>query len=286
MSQLSPWLLWPLAFVLGACLGSFINVVIVRLPVMLMRRWRAEARAALELEAEPMPRYDLLLPRSHCPACGQFIAWHDNLPLIGWLKRRGRCAACSATISPQYPLVELLAGGMALAAMAIHGPSVETLWLVGACLVLLALAVIDWRTQLLPDALTLPLLWAGLLYQWAYHPLWLGSAVLGAAAGYLVLWAVYWLFKLTTGKEGMGHGDFKLMAALGAWLGWQNLPLLLLLSAGAGTLIGIALIVGRRHERGQPLPFGPFIALAGWVALLVGAPLQASYQALLLGGAG
>ncbi|KFF49004.1 methyltransferase [Gammaproteobacteria bacterium MFB021] len=278
--------MWPLAFVLGACLGSFINVVIVRLPVMLMRRWRAEARAALELEPEPMPRYDLLLPRSHCPACGQFIVWHDNLPLIGWLKRRGRCAVCSATISPQYPLVELLAGGMTLAALAIHGPSVETLWLVGACLVLLALAVIDWRTQLLPDALTLPLLWAGLLYQWAYHPLWLGSAVLGAAAGYLVLWAVYWLFKLITGKEGMGHGDFKLMAALGAWLGWQNLPLLLLLSAGAGTLIGIALIVGRRHERGQPLPFGPFIALAGWVALLVGAPLQASYQALLLGGAG
>lgn len=284
MSALSPSIIWPLAFVFGAVLGSFLNVVIVRLPVMLMQRWRAEARAALELEAEPQPRYNLATPRSHCPACGNFIAWHDNVPLIGWLKRRGRCAACGTPISVQYPLVELVSALLAIAVIALHGAGWQSLWLIGACLTLLALAVIDWRTQLLPDALTLPLLWAGLLYQWLFEPLMLESAVLGAIAGYVSLWTVYWLFKLTTGKEGMGYGDFKLMAALGAWLGWQNLPLLLLLSAGVGAIVGIVLVALRRHERDQPMPFGPYIALAGWVALLVGKPLMASYQALLLGG--
>lgn len=284
MSALSPSIIWPLAFVFGAVLGSFLNVVIVRLPVMLMQRWRAEARAALELEAEPQPRYNLATPRSHCPACGNFIAWHDNVPLIGWLKRRGRCAACGTPISVQYPLVELVSALLAVAVIALHGAGWQSLWLIGACLTLLALAVIDWRTQLLPDALTLPLLWAGLLYQWLFEPLMLESAVLGAIAGYVSLWTVYWLFKLTTGKEGMGYGDFKLMAALGAWLGWQNLPLLLLLSAGVGAIVGIVLVALRRHERDQPMPFGPYIALAGWVALLVGKPLMASYQALLLGG--
>nr|WP_239496286.1 A24 family peptidase [Salinicola peritrichatus] len=284
MSALSPSIIWPLAFVFGAVLGSFLNVVIVRLPVMLMQRWRAEARAALELEAEPQPRYNLATPRSHCPACGNFIAWHDNVPLVGWLKRRGRCAACGTPISVQYPLVELVSALLAVAVIALHGAGWQSLWLIGACLTLLALAVIDWRTQLLPDALTLPLLWAGLLYQWLFEPLMLESAVLGAIAGYVSLWTVYWLFKLTTGKEGMGYGDFKLMAALGAWLGWQNLPLLLLLSAGVGAIVGIVLVALRRHARDQPMPFGPYIALAGWVALLVGKPLMASYQALLLGG--
>ncbi|WP_110650406.1 prepilin peptidase [Salinicola peritrichatus] len=281
---MSPSIIWPLAFVFGAVLGSFLNVVIVRLPVMLMQRWRAEARAALELEAEPQPRYNLATPRSHCPACGNFIAWHDNVPLVGWLKRRGRCAACGTPISVQYPLVELVSALLAVAVIALHGAGWQSLWLIGACLTLLALAVIDWRTQLLPDALTLPLLWAGLLYQWLFEPLMLESAVLGAIAGYVSLWTVYWLFKLTTGKEGMGYGDFKLMAALGAWLGWQNLPLLLLLSAGVGAIVGIVLVALRRHARDQPMPFGPYIALAGWVALLVGKPLMASYQALLLGG--
>lgn len=283
MSDLSPLLIWPLAFVLGAALGSFLNVVIVRLPVMLMRGWRAEARASLELESEPAPTYNLATPRSHCPACGNFIAWHDNLPLIGWLKRRGRCSACATPISPQYPLVELLAGLLAVCVLILHGATWETLWIFGACLTLLALAVIDWRTQLLPDALTLPLLWAGLLYQLAYHPLMLESGVIGAIAGYLALWSVYWLFKLTTGKEGMGYGDFKLMAALGAWLGWQSLPLLLLLSAGLGAVVGALLIATRRHSREQPLPFGPFIALAGWVVLLLGEPLIGAYRSLFLG---
>lgn len=284
LSDLPPLFIWPLAFVLGAALGSFLNVVIVRLPVMLMRRWRAEALEALEQPADASSTYNLATPRSHCPGCGNFIAWHDNLPLLGWLKRRGRCAACGMSISAQYPLVELVAGLLAVAVVAIHGASWQSLWLIGACLTLLAMAVIDWRTQLLPDALTLPLLWAGLLYQWLFAPPMLESAVLGAVAGYLSLWSVYWLFKLTTGKEGMGYGDFKLMAALGAWLGWQSLPLLLLLSAGVGAIVGILLIVSRRQARDQAMPFGPYIALAGWIALLLGAPLLATYQALLLGG--
>ncbi|WP_251978992.1 prepilin peptidase [Salinicola avicenniae] len=281
---MSPLLTWPLAFVLGAVLGSFLNVVIVRLPVMLMRRWRTEAQEALALEPDSMPTYNLATPRSHCPGCGHFIAWHDNLPVIGWLKRRGRCAACGTRISIQYPMIELIAATLALAIVAGHGVSWASLWLLGACLALLALAVIDWRTQLLPDAITLPLLWAGLLYQWLFAPWQLEGAVLGAVSGYLSLWLVYWLFKFATGKEGMGYGDFKLMAALGAWLGWQALPLLLLLSAGVGALVGMTLIATRRQQRDQPLPFGPFIALAGWIALLVGEPLLHGYRALLLGG--
>ncbi|WP_239023693.1 prepilin peptidase [Salinicola corii] len=284
MSDLPPLFIWPLAFVLGAVLGSFLNVVIVRLPVMLMRRWRAEALEALEQPAEANPQYNLATPRSHCPSCGHFIAWHDNLPLVGWLKRRARCAACGTSISVQYPLIELASAILALAVIALHGLSWQSLWLVSACLTLLALAVIDWRTQLLPDTLTLPLLWAGLLYQWLFAPLMLENAVLGAIAGYLSLWSVYWLFKLTTGKEGMGYGDFKLMAALGAWLGWQSLPLLLLLSAGVGAIAGMTLIATRRQDRNQAIPFGPFIALAGWIAMLVGEPLLVIYRNLLLGG--
>ncbi|WP_232822368.1 A24 family peptidase [Salinicola sp. CR57] len=286
MSDLPPLFTWPLAFVFGAVLGSFLNVVIVRLPVMLMRRWRAEALAALEQPAEASPRYNLATPRSHCPGCGHFIAWHDNLPLIGWLKRRGRCAACGTSISVQYPLIELASAMLAVTAIGIHGVSWQSLWLVGACLTLLAGAVIDWRTQLLPDVLTLPLLWAGLLYQWLFAPWMLESAVLGAIAGYLSLWSVYWLFKLITGKEGMGYGDFKLMAALGAWLGWQSLPLLLLLSAGVGAVAGVTLIATQRQERNQAMPFGPYIALAGWIVLLVGEPLLAAYRNLLLGSWG
>ncbi|WP_245391706.1 prepilin peptidase [Salinicola aestuarinus] len=283
MFDLPSLLLWPLVFLFGAVFGSFLNVVIVRLPVMLMRRWRAEAQLALSLETDAESRYDLATPRSHCPNCGNFIAWHDNLPIVGWLKRRGRCASCKATISVQYPLVELLGGLLAVSLVGVQGLAWPTLWLLGACLTLLALAVIDWRTQLLPDALTLPLLWAGLLYQLLLQPLMLASGVLGAVAGYLILWSVYWVFKLTTGKEGMGYGDFKLMAALGAWLGWQSLPLLLLLSAGLGAIVGVVMVATQRHQRDQPLPFGPFIALAGWVVLLIGEPLIGAYQTLLLG---
>ncbi|MCE8031324.1 prepilin peptidase [Halomonas daqingensis] len=282
MLDLSPTILLPLAALLGLCLGSFLNVVIVRLPVMLMLGWRSEAREALELPEEQSPRFNLLVPRSICPQCETPIAWHDNLPVLGWIKRRGRCAACEARISPQYPLVELAGAGLALAVVALYGASWQGLFVYGACLALLALAVIDLRTQLLPDAMTLPLLWAGLLYQLLFQPLMLPSAVIGAMAGYLALWSVYWLFKLVTGKEGMGYGDFKLLAALGAWLGWQYLPMILILSAGVGAIVGIALQLALPRLRGAPMPFGPYLASAGMIALLVGEPLMASYGRLFL----
>ena len=282
MLDLPPSLLWPLAGFIGLCLGSFLNVVIVRLPVMLMLGWRAEAREALELPSETQPRFNLATPRSMCPRSEAPIAWHDNLPVVGWLKRRGRCASCQAPISPQYPLVELAGGALTLAVVALFGPSWQGLFVLGACLALLAMAVIDLRTQLLPDILTLPLLWAGLLYQLLFQPLMLSSAVIGAMAGYLVLWSFYWAFKLITGKEGMGYGDFKLLAALGAWMGWQYLPLLLILSAGIGAVIGILVQLAIPRLRGAPMPFGPYLALAGWVALLAGEPLMAAYGRFFL----
>lgn len=269
-----PWLA-VMAFVVGTLLGSFLNVVIVRLPVMLMQQWRQEARESLALETEDMPAYNLCTPRSQCPRCRAPIAWHDNLPLIGWLKRRGRCAHCQGRISAQYPLVELAAGLLLFSVVMVHGATWSALAWGGLCLALLVVAVIDLRTQLLPDIITLPLLWAGLIYQLVFQPYWLGNAVIGALAGYLLLWGFYWLFKWITGKEGMGYGDFKLLAALGAWFGWTMLPILLILSAGLGAVIGGLLQLTHPRLRGMPLPFGPFLALAGWVAVLFGAPLRA-----------
>nr|WP_040242147.1 A24 family peptidase [Chromohalobacter japonicus] len=264
-----------MAFVLGSLLGSFLNVVIVRLPVMLMQQWRQEARDALALPEEEVARYNLCTPRSQCPNCRQPIAWHDNLPLIGWFKRRGRCAHCQTRISVQYPLIELMAGLLLASVIIVHGATWAALAWSGLCLALLVLAVIDLRTQLLPDIITLPLLWAGLLYQLFFQPYMLGNAVVGAMAGYVLLWSFYWLFKWLTKKEGMGYGDFKLLAALGAWLGWTMLPMLLMLSAGVGAIIGVLLQVSLPRLRGMPLPFGPFLALAGWIAVLFGAPLRA-----------
>ncbi|NYS76775.1 MULTISPECIES: A24 family peptidase [Halomonadaceae] len=277
-----PLIVWFMALLVGLCLGSFLNVVITRLPVMLMRHWRREARAALELDEEPSPRFNLATPGSMCPRCETPIAWHDNLPLIGWIKRRGRCAGCQTSISIQYPLVEMAGGLLALAVVALHGLTAESLFIYGACLMLLALAVIDLRTQLLPDIITLPLLWAGLLFQLLFQPFMLSDAVIGVMVGYLSLWSFYWLFKLVTGKEGMGFGDFKLLAALGAWLGWSFLPLILILSAGLGAVVGLTAQACAPRLRGKPLPFGPFLALAGWVALLVGDELMALYLSLLI----
>ncbi|WP_447896095.1 prepilin peptidase [Vreelandella sp. GE22] len=277
---LPPAILYSAIFIVGLCLGSFLNVVITRLPVMLMRHWREEARASLELPLEPAPRFNLAVPASMCPRCEAAIAWHDNLPVVGWLKRQGRCAHCQTRISPQYPLVELAGGLVAVAVLALFGFTLNALFIFAACLTLLALAVIDFRTFLLPDALTLPLLWLGLIYQLMFQPFMLQSAVIGAMAGYLVLWSFYWLFKLITGKEGMGYGDFKLLAALGAWLGWAFLPLLLVVSAGLGAVIGLLAQWLIPNMRGKPLPFGPFLALAGWTCLLAGDELFVLYTAL------
>lgn len=268
---------------LGLCLGSFANVVITRLPVMLMRHWRLEARAALELPMEQAPRFNIATPRSQCPRCESSIAWHDNIPLIGWVKRRGRCANCHTRISLQYPLVELSSGVLALTVALLQGINLSSLFIYAACVTLLVLAVIDFRTYLLPDILTLPLLWAGLVYQLLFQPYLLTNAVVGAMVGYLILWSFYWLFKLTTGKEGMGYGDFKLLAALGAWLGWSFLPLLLLLSAGIGAVVGVVAQTRFPHLRGAPFPFGPFLALAGWACLLAGHDLIALYLSFFPG---
>ena len=285
-ADLPPAVLWPLTFVLGLALGSFANVVIARLPAMMLLQWRIDAREELGLPDEPTntepTRINLVTPRSHCPQCATTIAWHDNIPLLGYIKRRGRCVHCRQSISVHYPLVELAGGTLTLAVVAIHGANLASLALIGFCLTLLALAVIDLRTHLLPDLLTLPLLWAGLLYQLLFQPAFLQSAVIGAMAGYTVLWAFYWLFRLITGKEGMGYGDFKLLAALGAWAGWQMLPLLLVLSTTVGAIVGIVVQLLIPRLRGAPMPFGPYLSMAGWIAVLFGVPLMAMYQGFLL----
>ncbi len=272
---------YPLGFpvglgVLGLLVGSFLNVVIHRLPLMMERDWRRDC-AELAGEAEidsPVAAFNLMVPRSRCPHCQQPIAAWDNLPVLSWLLLAGRCRHCRASISVRYPLVELSAAVLGVVAAWHFGANPSALWGAGLSWALLALAVIDLDTQLLPDDLTLPLLWAGLVANLFGYFVDLPTAVVGAMAGYLSLWVVYWGFKFATGKEGMGYGDFKLLAALGAWLGWQALPTLIVGAALVGAVVGLALIGLRRHERSKPLPFGPFLAAAGWINLIWGTPLR------------
>ncbi|MFG5407849.1 prepilin peptidase [Piscinibacter sakaiensis] len=268
---------WGLGLV-GLCVGSFLNVVIHRLPRRLERQWRRESAELLGLGAaaagtDPADEGEgLARPRSRCPACRTPIRWQHNLPLIGWLVLRGRCAACRAPISLRYPLVEA-ACGLLFAAVAwrFGGQPVALAWCAFVA-VLLALAGIDWDTTLLPDDLTLPLLWGGLLAALAGWTLPLASAVWGAVAGYLSLWTVYWGFKLLTGKEGMGHGDFKLLAALGAWLGPAMIVPIVLAASVIGAFVGILMKVGDSLREGRYVPFGPFLALAGIAVMLAGPP--------------
>jgi len=270
------------ALLVGLAVGSFLNVVIYRLPIMLERQWQAQGAAAGEPRA-----FNLMVPRSGCPACQAPIRAIHNIPVLSYLALRGRCAHCRARISPRYPAVELLTGiATALVAWRFgfgweSGCGVVVTWF------LIALTFIDLDTQLLPDSLTLPLLWLALLASltgWgsatANLPRDPVSAIGGAAIGYLSLWSVYHLFRLLTGKEGMGYGDFKLLAALCAWLGWQMLLPIVLLSAGVGAIVGVVLIAMRRQQRGHPMPFGPFLAAAGWVAMLWGPQLVARYLGL------
>jgi leader peptidase (prepilin peptidase)/N-methyltransferase len=293
-------LLSPLALaLLGLCVGSFLNVVIHRLPLMLERQWwrdvahqladadswrrvfgaegeppapQAQAAAALAKSIDALAPLGIARPRSRCPHCGHPIAWHENLPVIGWLRLKGRCASCRQKISPRYPIVE---GFTALLFAAIGwrfgAQPVALLWC-GAAAVLVALAAIDWDTTVLPDALTLPLLWAGLIAAALGWTIALPTALWGAAAGYLSLWSVYWLFKLTTGKEGMGYGDFKLLAALGAWLGWQAIVPILLMASVIGAVVGIVMKMSATLREGRYVPFGPFLAGAGLVVMLAGMP--------------
>jgi leader peptidase (prepilin peptidase) / N-methyltransferase len=266
---------WAVAFalVLGLVVGSFLNVVILRLPRMMELAWEREARAVLGQPGEkdaPQARYDLWRPGSHCPHCGRGVRPLENIPLLGFLWLRARCPGCGGRISWQYPAVELLTGLLFALVVWHFGPGLDAVFALAFTAILMAAAGIDARTQLLPDSLTLPLLWLGLLANLGEQFAALDAAVLGAVAGYLSLWLVYHAFRLLTGKEGMGHGDFKLLAALGAWMGWQALPFVLLLASLAGAAVGITLILLRGRDRNLPIPFGPYLAGAGFLALLWG----------------
>lgn len=301
------WTEAALAGLFGLLIGSFLNVVIYRFPKMLERQWAAECAeyaaslpattaitapanslaAGAEAPITPatpvipvmpvmpvisvMPVFNLSQPRSRCPACGHTVRWFENIPVLSYLFLRGCCSACKMPISPRYPLVELLTAGLFFFCAYRWGITPTGLAWCGFCAALVALALIDWDTTLLPDDITLPLLWAGLLasaFQWTNVPLF--GAVIGAAGGYLSLWLVYWAFKLATGKEGMGYGDFKLFAALGAWFGWQALVPLILLASVVGAVVGMALKLASSLREGGYIPFGPFLAGAGFVALVWG----------------
>jgi len=270
-----PAVLIPLMVVLGLMTGSFLNVVSLRLPRMLENAWREEASAILDMEApHNTAPLSLSQPASHCPQCGAPIRAWQNIPVVSWLLLRGRAACCGARISVQYPIVEILSGIVAGLCAWRFGWSWELAAAFVLAMTLVVAAVIDWNTQLLPDSITLPLLWLGLLVNTTAAFVPLQQAVIGAAAGYMALWSVFMLFKLVTGKEGMGFGDFKLLAALGAWFGWTALPMLLLLSSLVGAVMGISLRLSGRLGAGAPMPYGPFIAGAGLLWLLAPMPIS------------
>lgn len=269
--------------VLGLLVGSFLNVVILRLPARLAHEWRTQSREVLELDTpagETAPP-DLVFKGSHCPKCGRALSWWENIPLVSFALLRGRCRSCRTPISWQYPAVEL-ATGLASATVAWHfGPTAAGAVVLVATWMLIALCGIDLRTQLLPDQITLPLLWLGLLAATAAVLVDARAAIFGAAAGYLVLWSVYWAFKLLTGKEGMGFGDFKLLGAIGAFLGWKMLPAVILLSSVVGAVVGVSLIVFARHNRATPIPFGPYLAAAGVIAMFWGDAINRQWLSIL-----
>jgi leader peptidase (prepilin peptidase)/N-methyltransferase len=266
----------------GLMVGSFLNVVIHRLPIMMQRDWATQC-AELNNTAPPVVEpLSLARPRSRCPKCGHRISALENLPILSWIVLRGKCKGCAAPISVRYPLIEATTGLLFAFAAWHFGftlAGLGALVLIGG---LIALTGIDFDTQLLPDDITLPMLWIGLALNMFNAYTDLKSAVIGAMVGYLILWSVYWAFKLATGKEGMGYGDFKLLAALGAWLGWQMLPLTILLSSLVGAAVGISLMVFARHGRGVPIPFGPYLAAAGIIALIWGKPLTHAYLGVSL----
>lgn len=262
---------------LGLMVGSFLNVVIHRLPLMMEREWQMNCQELRGEEIAPLPRYNLVVPRSACPGCGQAISAWQNIPLVSYAFLRGKCAGCKKPISLRYPFIEALTGLLTGLISWKFGYSSMAVAAWVFTFALIALTFIDFDTQLLPDDITLPLLWLGLLYNLNGGFTDIQSAVIGAVAGYLVLWSVYWLFKLVTGKEGMGYGDFKLLAAIGAWFGWQLLPAVILLSSLVGSLIGIGLIVLAKRGRDIPMPFGPYLALGGIAALFFGPQLSQFY---------
>lgn len=276
----------PLTFILlagliGLLVGSFLNVVIHRLPKMMEREWQQQCAELNGQTIDASPSYNLIVPRSACPHCNHAISALENIPVISYLFLRGKCAGCAASISPRYPIVEAISGLLSAYAAWHFGFGLAGVAAITLVWALIALTFIDFDTQLLPDSITLPLLWLGLLLNLGGTFTSLPNALIGAVAGYLILWSVYWAFKLTTGKEGMGYGDFKLLAALGAWLGWTMLPLIILLSSLVGAVVGVSLIIFTKHGRNIPIPFGPYLAGGGLIALFWGQALTQSYLQML-----
>lgn len=287
----APMVFIAVAFAFALMIGSFLNVVIYRLPLMMQRDWREQCD---ELSKEPAPdlpdgKFNLVVPRSRCPSCGAGIKAWQNIPVLSYLLLGAQCANCQTSISVRYPLVETLTAILAAICAWHFGFGWEALMAIGLSFALVAISLIDADHQIIPDSIVMPLLWVGLIMS-LFHPL-AGAdtlfiapqdAIVGAVAGYLSLWSVYQLFKLVTGKEGMGYGDFKLLAALGAWLGWQALPTIILMSAVVGAIIGIALIVFRGRDRQIPIPFGPYLAAAGWITMLWGEAIKNAYLDMFL----
>lgn len=285
-----PWLFPLFATLFGLLVGSFLNVVIYRLPIMMEKEWKKECIDCFP-DLEPKNKtakkdevFNLSVPRSRCPKCNTQIKFYDNIPVISWLLLKGKCRQCSNPISCRYPAIELLSGAMCFAVSYLLPLSYFTVAAVLFTLVLIALTFIDIDTMLLPDQITLPLVWAGIyLALVGWSPVSLIDSVIGAMAGYLILWSIYWGFKLLTGKEGMGYGDFKLLAAIGAWLGWQQLPLVVLLSSVVGAIIGIAMLSAQKKGFDKAIPFGPYLAIAGWICLLWGQQIGQWYFTTILG---
>ena len=268
---LSPWVLG----LLGLCIGSFLNVVIHRLPMMMEREWKLDSAELLGVKIDEPAPITLSSPRSRCPSCGHQIAWHENIPVLSYLRLGGKCAECKTPISKRYPAIEILTALLFAACGVQFGAQPATLLWCGLIATLIALAFIDLDTQFLPDSLTLPLLWAGIASAaFGWIPVSLKDSVFGAMAGYLSLWFVFHAYRIIRGREGMGAGDFKLLAALGAWMGWLAIPSIILLSSAVGAVVGIALIALRSHDRDVPIPFGPYLAGGGVAALFFGEQLS------------
>ena len=275
-----------LVAVLGLLVGSFLNVVIYRLPEILKRQWKTDCVSFLAQENESAPDstsdsddkpFNLVVPRSRCPRCGHLITAVENIPVLSFIFLKGRCRECKTPISIRYPLIEILSASLAVLVAWKYGFSYQAAMGIILSWALISLSLIDYDHMYLPDNITLPFLWLGLLLNLNGLFIDLSSAVIGAIAGYLVLWVVYQIFKKITGKEGMGYGDFKLLAMLGAWLGWQALPAIILISSLVGSIIGISLILLKQHHRDRPIPFGPYLAIAGWIVLLWGNDINSAY---------
>ena len=283
--ETTPWLYYTTAVLVGLCVGSFLNVVVYRLPIMMEREWKKECHEFLELDEPEFDDYTrslaLSVPRSACPKCGHMITAIENIPVISWLFLRGKCSNCGTAISARYPIVEAVTGLLTLVVALQLGFTLQALAVMFFTWCLISLTLIDFDKQLLPDQITLPLMWAGIVLSFWSVNVDVHSSLIGAIAGYMILWTVFQVFRLITGKEGMGFGDFKLLAALGAWCGYLLLPQIILISSLVGAVVGIGMMLFAGHERMKPIPFGPYLAIAGWIALLWGDQINAAYLGLL-----